>query len=99
MDRTHVHVDIVRDDLETLVLDADVLDAVLGAPDPDRKSKEIDIEVASRLRRHPDDPRFRALVHPEQTPARISRHSRSAAAKSPSARAASASTASDSGDR
>ena len=57
----HVHVDTVRDDLETLVLDADVLDAVLGAPDPDRKSKEIEIEVAARLRRHLYDPRFRAL--------------------------------------
>lgn len=57
----HVHVDAVRDDLETLVLDADVLDAVLGAPDPGRKSKEIEIEVAGRLRRHLHDPRFRAL--------------------------------------
>ena len=57
----HIHVDAVRDDLETLVLDADVLDAVLGAPDPDQKSKEIEIKVASRLRRHLHDPRFRAL--------------------------------------
>ena len=57
----HVHVDAVRDDLETLVLDADVLDAVLGAPDPDKKSKEIEIKVADRLRKHLHDPRFRAL--------------------------------------
>ena len=57
----HVHVDAVRDDLETLVLDADVLDAVLGAPDSDRKSKEIEIKVAARLRAHLHDPRFRAL--------------------------------------
>ena len=57
----HVHVDAVRDDLETLVLDADVLDAVLGAPDPDKKSKEIEIKVAGRLRAHLHDPRFRAL--------------------------------------
>ena len=57
----HVHVDAVRDDLETLVLDADVLDAVLGAPDPGRKSKEIEIKVADRLRKHLHDPRFRAL--------------------------------------
>ena len=57
----HVHVDGVRDDLETLVLDADVLDAVLGAPDPDGKSKEIEIKVADRLRRHLHDPRFKAL--------------------------------------
>ncbi len=57
----HVHVDAVRDDLETLVLDADVLDAALGAPDPDRTSKEIEIKVATRLRAHLHDPRFRAL--------------------------------------
>ena len=57
----HVHVPTVRDDLETLVLDAEVLDAVLGTPDPDRKSKEIEIKVANRLRAHQHDPRFRAL--------------------------------------
>ena len=57
----HVYVDSVRDDLETLVLDADVLDAVLSAPDPDKKSKEIEIKVAHRLRKHLYDPRFRAL--------------------------------------
>ena len=54
----HVHVDTVRDDLETLVLDAEVLDAVLGTPDPDKKSKEIEIKVANRLRKHLHDPRF-----------------------------------------
>ena len=57
----HVHVDAVRDDLETLVLDAEVLDAVLGAPDPGKKSKEIEIQVVRRLRKHLHDPRFRAL--------------------------------------
>ena len=54
--RRNVHIDAVRDDLDTLVLDA-----VLGAPDPERKSKEIEIQVAGRLRRHVRDPRFRAL--------------------------------------
>ena len=43
------------------MLDADVLDAVLGTPDPDKKSKEIEIKVADRLRQHLHDPRFRAL--------------------------------------
>ena len=57
----NVHVAAVRDDLETLVLDADVLDAVLGAPDPGRKSKEIEIKVINRLRKHLHDPRFKAL--------------------------------------
>ena len=60
----HVHVDTVRDDLDTLVLDADVLDAVLRTPDPDQKSKEIEIKVANRLRKHLHAPHFRALGEP-----------------------------------
>ena len=57
----HVHVAAVRDDLETLVLDEEVLDAVLGTTDPEKESKEVEIRVAERLRRHLNDPRFRAL--------------------------------------
>lgn len=57
----NVHVDEVRDDLETLVLDADLLEEVLGSPNPDAKAKEIDIKVSRRLRRHLNHPRFKAL--------------------------------------
>jgi type I restriction enzyme R subunit len=57
----HVHVDAVRDDLETLVLDADLLEAVLGSPDPGRKAKEIEIKVTRWLRRRLHDPRFKEL--------------------------------------
>lgn len=57
----HVHVDAVRDDLETLVLDADLLEAVLNGPDLGKKGKEIEIKVSRRLRKHMGDPRFRAL--------------------------------------
>jgi type I restriction enzyme R subunit len=57
----HVQVDTVRDDLETLVLDADLLDAVLGSPDPGKKAREIEIKVARRLREHAGDPHFREL--------------------------------------
>lgn len=57
----NVHVDAVRDDLETLVLDADLLEAVLNGPDLGKKGKEIEIKVARRLRKHMGDPRFRAL--------------------------------------
>jgi type I restriction enzyme R subunit len=57
----HVHVDAIRDDLETLVLDADLLEAVLGSPDPDKKAKEIEIKVARRLRNRAHDPRFKEL--------------------------------------
>jgi type I restriction enzyme R subunit len=57
----HVHVDAIRDDLDTLVLDADLLEAVLGSPDPDKKAKEIEIKVALHLRKRMHDPRFKAL--------------------------------------
>jgi type I restriction enzyme R subunit len=57
----NVHVDAIRDDLETLVLDADLLEAVLGSPDPDKKAKEIEIKVARRLRNRAHDPRFKEL--------------------------------------
>ncbi len=58
----NVHVDQIHDDLETLVVDAELLEAVLGAPDPKRKSKEIEIKVTRRLRKHLHDPRFKALA-------------------------------------
>ena len=57
----HVHIDTIRDDLETLVLDADLLEAVLGAPDPNKKAKEIEIKVSRWLRKRLHDPRFKAL--------------------------------------
>ena len=56
----NVHVDTVRDDLDTLVLDADLLEAVLSNPDP-KKAKEIDIKVARRLRKHLGNPKFKQL--------------------------------------
>jgi type I restriction enzyme, R subunit len=56
----HVHVDVVRDDLETIVLDADVLEDVLLHPDP-KKTREIEVKILYRLRKHGNDPRFVAL--------------------------------------
>jgi type I restriction enzyme R subunit len=57
----HVHVDAIRDDLETLVLDADLLEAVLGTPDPARKAKEVESKVSRWLRKRLHDPRFKEL--------------------------------------
>ncbi len=54
-----VHVDAVRDDLETLVLDAGLLEAVLGGDA--KKGKEVEAKLARRLRTHAGDPRFVAL--------------------------------------
>jgi len=58
----NVHVAAVHDDLDTLVVDADLLEAVLASPDPKTKSKEIEIKVARRLRKHIHDPRFKKLA-------------------------------------
>ncbi len=58
----NVHVEAVHDDLETLIVDADLLEAVLGSPDPKRKGKEVEIKVSRRLRKHLHDPRFRELA-------------------------------------
>jgi type I restriction enzyme R subunit len=54
-------VDAVRDDLETLVVDADLLEAVLGVRDPGKKAKEIEIKVSRWLRKRLHDPRFKDL--------------------------------------
>ena len=58
----NVHVDTVRDDLDTLVLDGELLEAVLGNPDPAKKAKEITIKLAGRLRKHAGNPKFKALA-------------------------------------
>ena len=56
----NVRVDAVRDDLDTLVLDADLLEAVLSNPDP-KKAKEIEIKLLRRLRGHGGNPKFKQL--------------------------------------
>lgn len=56
----NVHVEALRDDLETLILDADLLEAVLSNPDP-KNIKIIEIKITSRLRKHMGNPKFKAL--------------------------------------
>lgn len=55
----HVSVQTVRDDLDTLVMDAEVLEELLE--DPERSSREVEIKIAARLRGHSGDPTFKAL--------------------------------------
>ena len=60
----HVHVEAVRDDLETLVMDAEVLAEIIAAGGPEgaaKKAKELEIQLIARLRRHRNEPRFIAL--------------------------------------
>ncbi|TLS68129.1 HsdR family type I site-specific deoxyribonuclease [Mariprofundus erugo] len=56
----NVHVEPVRDDLETLVLDAEILEELLQS-NPDKKSKEVEIKIIARLRKHQGNPQFVAL--------------------------------------
>lgn len=58
----NVHVGGVRDDLDTLVLDAELLENVLGGADPNKKAREITIKLTARLRKHAGNPRYKALA-------------------------------------
>ena len=55
----HVTVQAVRDDLETLVLNDEVLQEMLA--DPDGRIVDVEITISARLRRHGGDPEFIAL--------------------------------------
>lgn len=57
----NIHVLEIRDDLDELVVDADLLEAIMDSPDPKKKATEFEIKVSSRLRKHAGDPRFAAL--------------------------------------
>jgi type I restriction enzyme R subunit len=57
----NVHLESVRDDVETLVMDAQVLDEILSSADPAKKGHEIEIKLIARLRKHLGNPKFTAL--------------------------------------
>lgn len=54
----NVHLETIRDDLETLVMDAEILEGLLDTDDPDKKFKEIEIKLVTRLKKHKDNPIF-----------------------------------------
>lgn len=53
----HIQVQKVNDDLEKIVLDAEVIDDLMKDTDK-KKIKLIEIEIGNRLKRHKGDPRF-----------------------------------------
>lgn len=57
----NVHVEAVRDDIEALVLDADVLDSILKDANPAKKAREVEIQLVARLRKHAGNPKFKEL--------------------------------------
>jgi type I restriction enzyme R subunit len=56
---SNVTVQAVRDDLETLVMDADVIEELYD--DPDTGKVQVEVKISVRLRRHGNDPKFVAL--------------------------------------
>lgn len=57
----NIHVESVRDDIETLVMDAQVLNDILKEADPVKKGREIEIMLVARLRKHLGHSKFVAL--------------------------------------
>ena len=57
----NVHVESVRDDLETLVLNGQVLEDFLKDIEPGKRAKEVEIKLVARLRKHLGNPKFTAL--------------------------------------
>src|SRR4029077_16403341 len=57
----NVHVESVRDDVETLVMDAQVIEDFLKGTDPGKRGKEIEIKLVARLRKHLGNPKFTEL--------------------------------------
>ena len=57
----NVQVEAVHDDIDALVLNAEVLDDVLKNAEPKKKAVEIEIQLVARLRKHAGNPRFKAL--------------------------------------
>ena len=53
----NVHVETVRDDLETLVMDEETLENFLSSKDP-KNTVEIEFRISSRLRRLKNHPKF-----------------------------------------
>jgi len=57
----NVHVNEIRNDLDTLVLDAELLEAVMGSLDPSKKTKEVEAKIIARLRNHMGNPLYKKL--------------------------------------
>jgi type I restriction enzyme R subunit len=58
--KEHIHVVGVQDDLDTVVLDPEMVAGLEATRDP-AKMKKLEIQVAARIRRHGDNPLFVGL--------------------------------------
>lgn len=55
-------VETIRDDLETLVINAEVLEELMSSKDPKKQATEIEIKLVARLRKHANSPKFIKLA-------------------------------------
>jgi type I restriction enzyme R subunit len=59
---SNVQVEVPRDDLETIVLNAAIIeDVAAGRTDPQGKIKEVEVLISARIAKHIHDPVFQAL--------------------------------------
>ena len=58
--KDHIHVTGIREDLESVVLNPEMIEGLEAAKIP-KKLKKLEIQISSRLRRHAGDPLFIAL--------------------------------------
>jgi type I restriction enzyme R subunit len=54
----HVVVEVPRTDLETIVLDAETIEEILGDRDTDKQIKDVEKLITARIARHLDNPVF-----------------------------------------
>jgi type I restriction enzyme, R subunit len=54
----NIHVESVRDDVETLIMDAQVIEDFLKNSDPAKRGREIEVKLIARLRKHFGNPKF-----------------------------------------
>jgi len=57
----NVHLDSVRDDVETLVLDAQMLEEILKDKNPKERARQVEIVLIARLHKHIGNPKFTQL--------------------------------------
>jgi type I restriction enzyme R subunit len=58
---SNVTVDVPTDDLETIILDAEVIEELGTSDGTEKVVQEVEVKITARLAKHGDDPVFRAL--------------------------------------
>lgn len=57
----NVHVESIPPEVETLILDAKVIEELLSDDEKEKKAREIEVSIIARLRKHAKNPKFKAL--------------------------------------